>query len=347
LGRWTSADPLGLVDGPNLYRYARNAPVVMPDPTGKDPPDPREYNNYEAFAAAAPAPYSDDYLRSVWDAARAEVEPTQREQEQQQSLPSEHADINIESALRTVSPIPRSAVRFTDPHIDPSPTRRGIVPTDTNAPVRPAEHALGEHRASGGRGRSPYTSASMNPRGAPNIQGSQRLYIDIDRAVAEGAEFISEADLARDMQQLASENPQRYSTRAELWRGAQEAGEREVLFRGRISPSAIDTPGMRALRHGGRALQVYGAAMTVYDMGAATVESVETGSPRPVVAESVRQVGSWGGAWLGFKAGAAAGALAGIETGPGAVVTALAGGVVFGAAGYFGADWVADFIYEN
>jgi RHS repeat-associated protein len=36
LGRWTSCDPLGPVDGPNLYAYARNAPVILSDPCGTD-----------------------------------------------------------------------------------------------------------------------------------------------------------------------------------------------------------------------------------------------------------------------------------------------------------------------
>jgi RHS repeat-associated protein len=34
LGRWTSADPAGLVDGPNLYRYVRGNPVRSKDPSG-------------------------------------------------------------------------------------------------------------------------------------------------------------------------------------------------------------------------------------------------------------------------------------------------------------------------
>ena len=34
LGRWTSADPEGLADGPNLYRYARGSPLVVADTTG-------------------------------------------------------------------------------------------------------------------------------------------------------------------------------------------------------------------------------------------------------------------------------------------------------------------------
>ncbi|WP_407562916.1 SpvB/TcaC N-terminal domain-containing protein [Streptomyces sp. 184] len=34
LGRWTSPDPAGFVDGPNVYAYARNNPAVLSDPTG-------------------------------------------------------------------------------------------------------------------------------------------------------------------------------------------------------------------------------------------------------------------------------------------------------------------------
>jgi RHS repeat-associated protein len=34
LGRWTSPDPAGLADGPNPYRYARDNPMSMRDPTG-------------------------------------------------------------------------------------------------------------------------------------------------------------------------------------------------------------------------------------------------------------------------------------------------------------------------
>jgi RHS repeat-associated protein len=35
LARWASCDPAGLADGTNLYRYARNAPLTLRDPSGK------------------------------------------------------------------------------------------------------------------------------------------------------------------------------------------------------------------------------------------------------------------------------------------------------------------------
>jgi hypothetical protein len=43
----------------------------------------------------------------------------------------------------------------------------------------------------------------------------------------------------------------------------------------------------------------------------------------------------------------ALGGLAGVETGPGMVLTAIGGGLIGGTAGYFGADWIADWIYED
>jgi RHS repeat-associated protein len=36
LGRWTTADPLGLQAGVNLYLYARGSPIVMVDPNGME-----------------------------------------------------------------------------------------------------------------------------------------------------------------------------------------------------------------------------------------------------------------------------------------------------------------------
>lgn len=48
-----------------------------------------------------------------------------------------------------------------------------------------------------------------------------------------------------------------------------------------------------------------------------------------------------------MKIGGAAGAAVGIETGPGAILTGAVGALIFGTAGYFGADWIADYIDPN
>jgi RHS repeat-associated protein len=41
LARWSSADPSGLGDGPNLYQYVRGNPIILVDPNGKDGVDPQ------------------------------------------------------------------------------------------------------------------------------------------------------------------------------------------------------------------------------------------------------------------------------------------------------------------
>lgn len=39
LGRWTSADPIGAGDGPNLFEYSHNSPITLIDPNGTSPFD--------------------------------------------------------------------------------------------------------------------------------------------------------------------------------------------------------------------------------------------------------------------------------------------------------------------
>jgi len=104
---------------------------------------------------------------------------------------------------------------------------------------------------------------------------------------------------------------------------------------------------LKYIRVGGRALFVAGVLVDGYAFYNSAVQSSEQGTPRPVVAQAVRTVGGWGGAWAGAKLGCAGGALAGAETGPGLVLTCLAGGIIGGFAGYTGADWIADMISED
>lgn len=104
---------------------------------------------------------------------------------------------------------------------------------------------------------------------------------------------------------------------------------------------------LRYLKIGGRIFLIVGVAVDAFQLGAAGAQSIERGTPAPVIAQAVRTVGSWGGAWAGAKLGCAGAGLAGIETGPGAALFCIAGGAVGGFAGYFGADWIADMISED
>lgn len=96
-----------------------------------------------------------------------------------------------------------------------------------------------------------------------------------------------------------------------------------------------------------RIVQFVGIAFTVHDVGTATMKSVEQRSVKPITAETIRQIGGWSGAIAGIKVGGMTGAAVGIETGPGAILTGAVGALIFGTAGYFGADWIADFIDPN
>lgn len=128
--------------------------------------------------------------------------------------------------------------------------------------------------------------------------------------------------------------------------------DKEILLHGgKIPASAIFTEQSLSMTktviRGARVVQVFGIAFTAYDLGKAGEKSIEINSPRPLAAETVRQIGGWSAAAKGFAIGGSLGAAAGIETGPGAVVTGIIGGIVFGVVGYFAADWVADYIYKN
>ena len=81
LGRWTAADPAGMVDGPNLYAYVRGNPVRLHDPSGmggleasdpETPLSPRNFVSFEQYEEAYGLNYGFAYnraaLRKDWNA---------------------------------------------------------------------------------------------------------------------------------------------------------------------------------------------------------------------------------------------------------------------------------------
>ncbi|NNB90851.1 glycine zipper family protein [Corallococcus exiguus] len=214
----------------------------------------------------------------------------------------------------------------------------GMQPPNPNAPFSIGEHALGHNQ-------SKFLSASTQRGGAPNIAG-RPTYIDIKKATAAGVKFHSTEAILEDLALLEKAHPH-WRPRIEKLRKA-IVMEGEVLLEGSVPASAIQRThhAMTAARSL-KAIQVIGMAFTVYDVGKATAKSVKQGSIKPITAEGIRQVGGWAAAVAGMKVGALTGAALGVETGPGAILTGFAGALIVGTAGYFGADWVADFIDEN
>lgn len=274
-------------------------------------------------------------------------------------------NIGSEKIIRKVAAIPRDF---------------SLSPKNYLGTLSPAEHALGLNPL-----ESQFLSASDRPFGAPNFKGKP-LLLDVAKIKQAGGEVYSVIDVVNDLKRFSQQNPSS-SFRVDKLIKAIRNIEGEVLIKGGAPANAAKTIGTlhlnyirsaedlwtdfnvnrinkaqleqelaslskayskaRIMGNIGRVLLVGGLVITAAELTMATSQSIEQKSLKPISAEVIRQAGGWGFAYAGGKIGFATGALFGIETGPGAIITGVVGAIVFGAAGYFGADWVADMISPN
>jgi hypothetical protein len=220
-----------------------------------------------------------------------------------------------------------------------NPELFGLSPKGPGSTVSKGRHVMGMTQ-------SRYLSSSKSSRGAPRFSGSP-FWIDVNKARAAGATFHDTSEILADLDRIRSKMRRAEDLEKVDYFKRLVAGDAEVLIEGRVLPSAVKSATSMAVTRGLQGVQVVGFVMTAVDLGQAAVISVETGSLRPIAAETTRQAGGWATAWGGAQLGALTGAAFGIETGPGAILTGAAGAVIGGFAGYMGFDWVADHIYEN
>lgn len=224
------------------------------------------------------------------------------------------------------------------------PERYGLLPKSFDTTVSVAEHVMGKNK-------SPYIStSSVFPEGSPRFDGKS-IYIDVEKALKSGAELVTTDEILKALDEYKVKNPHLVKRVDKIAAYVRDV-DKEILIKGeKIPAKAIFTPESLSLVKGmakaGRVVQVVGIVLTAYDLEQATEKSIKTGSVKPISAEVIRQAGGWGGFVAGAKIGTVAGAAVGVETGPGAVITGLIGGIIFGCAGYYGADWIADYIDEN
>ncbi len=214
----------------------------------------------------------------------------------------------------------------------------GLQPRNLESPLSIGEHALGENS-------SRFMSGSTLPKGAPNIKGTP-YYIDVAKAEAAGARIHTTTDIVADLERLAAERPH-LRFRVDLLKNAVTNVESEVLVEGAVPASAVKSPLSMKMTRGLRGVQFVGVVLSVTDLARASRQSIQQHSAVPLAAESIRQTGSWSGAFAGARIGGMAGAALGIESGPGAILTGAVGAMIFGAAGYFGADWVAHWTFKK
>lgn len=253
-----------------------------------------------------------------------------------------------------------------------------LNPPNPLANLSLADHVLGNNN-------SQFLSASNRPFGAPNFRG-QPLLIDVAKTRAAGGQIYSVEQIVTDLRRFAHENPASEGRVNTLIRTIQSV-EGEVLIEGGVPRDAvrrvstahtgfirtadelwasfdvgrITRPQLEAqlltlekaygrariFGRVGRVVTIVGVVFTVVDIADATQRSMEKNSYKPLAAETVRQIGGWGGAVAGGKIGFLAGAALGVETGPGLILTGAVGAIIFGAAGYFGADFIADWIEQD
>lgn len=224
---------------------------------------------------------------------------------------------------------------------------KGLFPKAPNSNISAVEHVMGLNK-------SRFISASSAfPDGAPNITG-EKIYIDVKKTLKSGAKIINTEDIAKDLIKYKQMYPHTQARVDKLIYYIKNI-EHEVLIepsQGKPVPAAAlwkESHFKTACSIGkaARVVQVFGIALTAYDLGNAAYTSYKQNSIKPITQEALKQAGGWGATWLGFKLGGALGASLCAATGPGAFIGGLVGGIAFGIAANLGASWIEDYIYEN
>ena len=69
LGRWLQRDPLGYVDGSNLYQYARSTPHGLTDPSGLNPGIDARVRGMQQLLGQTPMPSESAAMSSLFTGA--------------------------------------------------------------------------------------------------------------------------------------------------------------------------------------------------------------------------------------------------------------------------------------
>ncbi len=180
----------------------------------------------------------------------------------------------------------------------------------------------------------------------PNNQGLQQQIKKIIRVIenVEGEVLIEGGVPGNAVKKVSSAHTPYIETADEIW-AARTAGKITLEeAEGRLAVLAKAYERAKIVGRVGRVLTVVGVVLTAVDLGVAGKKSYDKNSFRPLAAETVRQAGGWSGVYAGAIAGAGLGALFGIETGPGAILFAAGGAMIFGAIGYWRGNVIAGWI---
>jgi RHS repeat-associated protein len=380
LGRWTSSDPGGFVDGLNMYVYVRNNPVNGVDILGYET-DPPPYT-LQGENAQGGSVYKDNRYDGAFKVITSEggeyfknsegrfwAKPDGKEWvEQDEGLMLELGitemfdvtrasdKIAILSNIKTKPFIKKPntwVTRKDHPTLSEKIQKNGFeskarqLYSDGRTTI--AEHVLGEKLNGSNR-----ISVSENFKGSGNHEGT--LWgIDLEGVQNEGYKYTNHQEVIKAVETYAHENNITETKRITDWheKGGGSPIESEGLIEGAVPNKFIYTEGQMHVTEfmknskfvkGGNLLGIIVSGVELTD---AAMESWNTSDPKPFAAEGVRQAGGWGAS---IAAGSAAfwatGALS--LTGPQGVAFVLGSTLLAGYLGYQGADAAADhFIHKN
>jgi RHS repeat-associated protein len=326
LGRWTSCDPLGFKDTPDLYLYARCNPVSLVDPTGtdscpentccidptqtSDTSDPRSYASFEEWKANAPSPLSEQGTkltprRSPMSPAASPMNPTQ---------------LRSQPALRTIPTPPFGFPRRQD--------RAGLPPTTQCFVFSTSIRSTTSRQRRCSKSRQPGRRVIWQQRALPR-NAHPPFEIPHERATQEALTPAGEY-MSRTLEQ-----PRDWATMFEKYGGTDTFETYEAIARGagKSSPavSGVATFG----KYAGPAGIVFGVGVAGYSIYEASPEE----RPRVAVQEATGMAGGVAGAEVGTAAGTGGAVgiaiLPGLEGPPGwlVLVLGIGGGVVGGGVG--------------
>jgi RHS repeat-associated protein len=125
LGRWTAADPAGLVDGPGLYNYCRGSPVTLCDPNGRQ-------GNAGAGGSSSHIPEEEQGARGAGPGRPLETDFTRVGREAEAA--AKHAKERLSGGTITLTTI---TIKIGPPLYDPTEDIRGVTGPSIGEAHRP------------------------------------------------------------------------------------------------------------------------------------------------------------------------------------------------------------------
>ena len=306
LARWTSCDPVGAVNGPNLYLYVSDNPLVLVDPTGKgDTPPESTSPPVEETAQVQENRRVGKAREYIWEKvlnAHPEAEKVVSQTRWKDAQTCKSVKLNGKYRL------PDFGVQWREGEgasVEVTSWRNLNSQGKVDQLARDGL-ATSQGRLLGSEGKGYVTNVTENVK----VGGLPSLGMD-----GQGGNVPT--------------SPVRVQNKAPVTPEVATDVVPEVSRGGggsKGNAGFIDVGlGLGLVSAGLLAWALYG---TYVAMNAATERAVDEDSATPIVVEGARQTAIWTSAWAGGKAGFALGFALGIETGPGAFPFGLAGSII-------------------